>query len=154
MDDFQLTRNLAGRLVLNLADGTMHEGVIPVRAYPVQSPKEFVALMSTEGKEVLWIECLAEVPEDVCALINEEIASRDVMPVIQHLSKVSTYSTPSTWDVVTDRGPTKFILKGEEDIRRLNGGTLIITDSHGLRFYVADMQQLDKHSRRILDRFL
>ncbi|MCM0035601.1 MAG: DUF1854 domain-containing protein [Burkholderiaceae bacterium] len=154
MDDFQLTRNLAGRLVLTLADGTMHEGVIPVRAYPVQSPKEFVALMSTEGKEVLWIERLAEVPEDVCALINEEIASRDVMPVIQSLTKVSTYSTPSTWDVVTDRGPTKFILKGEEDIRRLSGGTLIITDSHGLRFYVADMQQLDKHSRRILDRFL
>lgn len=154
MDDFQLTRNLAGRLVLNLSDGTMHEGVIPVRAYPVQAPQEFVALMSTEGKEVLWIERLAEVPEDIRALINEEIASREVMPVIQQLTKVSTYSTPSTWEVVTDRGPTKFILKGEEDIRRLNGGTLIITDSHGLRFYVADMQQLDKHSRRILDRFL
>jgi hypothetical protein len=154
MDDFQLTRNLAGRLVLILANGTMHEGVIPVRAYPVQSPQEFVALMSTEGKEVLWIERLADVPEDIRALVNEEIASRDVMPVIQHLVKVSTYSTPSTWEVVTDRGPTKFILKGEEDIRRLNGGPLIITDSHGLRFYVTDMQQLDKHSRRILDRFL
>jgi hypothetical protein len=125
-----------------------------VRAYPVQSPQEFVALMSTEGKEVLWIERLADVPEDIRALVNEEIASRDVMPVIQHLVKVSTYSTPSTWEVVTDRGPTKFILKGEEDIRRLNGGPLIITDSHGLRFYVTDMQQLDKHSRRILDRFL
>ncbi len=154
MDDFQLTRNLAGRLVLRLADGTMHEGVTPVRAYPVQSPQEFVALMSTEGKEVLWIERLADVPEDIRALVNEEIASRDVMPVIQQLLKVSTYSTPSTWEVLTDRGPTKFILKGEEDIRRLNGGTLIITDSHGLRFYVTDMQQLDKHSRRILDRFL
>jgi hypothetical protein len=154
MDDFQLTRNLAGRLVLILADGTLHEGVIPVRAYPVQSPQAFVALMSTEGKEVLWIERLAEVPEDVRALINEEIASREVMPVIQQLIKVSTYSTPSTWEVVTDRGSTQFILKGEEDIRRLNVGTLIITDSHGLRFYVADMQQLDKNSRRILDRFL
>lgn len=154
MDDFQLTRNLAGRLVLVLADSTLHEGVIPVRAYPVQSPQEFVALMSTEGKEVLWIERLADVPEDVRALINEEIASREVMPVIQQLIKVSTYSTPSTWEVVTDRGSTQFILKGEEDIRRLNGGTLIITDSHGLRFYVADMQQLDKNSRRILDRFL
>ncbi len=154
MDDFQLMRNLAGRLVLSLADGNIHEGITPVRAFPVQSPQEFVALMSTEGKEVLWIERLADVPEDVRTLINEEIASRDVMPVIQHLTKVSTYSTPSTWDVVTDRGPTKFILKGEEDIRRLSGGTLIITDSHGLRFYVPDMQQLDKYSRRILDRFL
>lgn len=154
MDDFQLTRNLAGRLVLRLLDGTMHEGVTPVRAFPVQAPEEFLALMSTEGKELLWIERLADLPEDIRMLINEEIASREVMPVIQHLSKVSTYSTPSVWEVVTDRGPTKLILKGEEDIRRLSGGTLIITDSHGLRFYVPDMQQLDKHSRRILDRFL
>lgn len=154
MDDFQLTRNSAGRLVLQLSDGNIHEGVTPVRAFPVQSPQEFIALMSTEGKEVYWIERLADVPEDIRDLVNEEIAAREVMPVIQQLTKVSTYSTPSTWDVVTDRGPTKFILKGEEDIRRLSGGTLIITDSHGLRFYVSDMQQLDKHSRRILDRFL
>lgn len=154
MDDFQLTRNSAGRLVLRLADGNIHEGVTPVRAFPVQSPQEFIALMSTEGKEVCWIERLADVPEDIRELVNEEIAAREVMPVIQQLTKVSTYSTPSTWEVVTDRGPTKFILKGEEDIRRLSGGTLIITDSHGLRFYVSDMQQLDKHSRRILDRFL
>ncbi len=154
MDDFLLTRNLAGRLVLRLANGMMYKGVTPVRAFPVQSPEEFVALMSTEGKEVLWIDRLAEVPEDVRMLINEEIAARDVMPVIQQLSKVSTYSTPSVWEVNTDRGATKFVLKTEEDIRRLGGGTLIITDSHGLRFYVPDMQQLDKHSRRILDRFL
>jgi hypothetical protein len=46
------------------------------------------------------------------------------------------------------------VLKGEEDIRRLAGAALIITDSHGMRFYVADMTLLDKNSRRILDRFL
>ncbi len=149
-----MSRNLAGRLVLTLPSGLVHEGVTPVRAFPVQAPQEFVALVSTEGKELLWIDRLADVPEDVRILINEEIASREVMPVIQQLLSVSTYSTPSTWDVVTDRGPTKLILKGEEDIRRLATATLIITDSHGLRFYVSDMQQLDKHSRRLLDRFL
>lgn len=154
MDDFQMSRNLAGRLVLTLPSGQVHEGVTPVRAFPVQAPQEFVALVSTEGKELLWIERLAEVPEDVRMLINEEIASREVMPVIQQLLKVSTYSTPSTWEVVTDRGPTRLILKGEEDIRRLGANTLIITDSHGLRFFVSDMLQLDKHSRRLLDRFL
>lgn len=154
MDDFQMSRNLAGRLVLTLPSGQVHEGVTPVRAFPVQAPQEFVALVSSEGKELFWIDRLADVPEDVRMLINEEIASREVMPVIQQLLKVSTYSTPSTWDVVTDRGPTKLILKGEEDIRRLGAATLIITDSHGLRFYVSDMLALDKHSRRLLDRFL
>jgi spore germination protein YaaH len=154
MDDIQMSRNLAGRLVLTLPNGQVHEGVTPVRAFPVQSPQEFVALVSTDGKELFWIDSLAQAPEDVRNLINEEIASREVMPVIHKLIKVSTYSTPSIWDVETDRGPTKLILKGEEDIRRLGAATLMITDSHGLRFYVADMQQLDKHSRRLLDRFL
>ena len=37
---FQLTRNPHGRLVLTLADGTAHEGVTPVRAFPIAAPGE------------------------------------------------------------------------------------------------------------------
>ena len=97
---------------------------------------------------------MVDLSEDVRTLILDEIASREVMPTILSIAAVSTYSTPSTWDVMTDRGATKFVLKGEEDIRRLVGAELIITDSHGMRFYIADMMLLDKNSRRILDRFL
>lgn len=152
--DFQLTRNQAGRLVLTLADGVVHEGVLPVRAFPVHAPNNYLALVGTEGKELVWIDRLDNLADDVRTLILEEIASREVMPTILSIANVSTYSTPSTWDVVTDRGSTKFVLKGEEDIRRLVGTALIITDSHGMRFYLADMAHLDKNSRRMLDRFL
>ncbi len=152
--DFQLSRNQAGRLVLTLTDGAVHEGVIPVRAFPVHAPDNYVALVGVEGKELVWIERLVDLSEDVRTLILDEIASREVMPTILSIAAVSTYSTPSTWDVMTDRGATKFVLKGEEDIRRLVGAELIITDSHGMRFYIADMMLLDKNSRRILDRFL
>jgi hypothetical protein len=152
--DLQLTRNQAGRLVLTLADGAVHEGVLPVRAFPVHAPNDYVALVGTEGKELVWIDRLDDLTEDVRTLILEEIASREVMPTILSITNVSTYSTPSTWDVTTDRGATRFVLKGEEDIRRLVGAALIITDSHGMRFYLADMMTLDKNSRRILDRFL
>lgn len=152
--DFQLTRNQAGKLVLTLTDGAVHEGVLPVRAFPVHAPNDFVALVGTEGKELVWIDRLEDLTEDVRTLILEEIASREVMPTILSITNVSTYSTPSIWDVTTDRGATKFVLKGEEDIRRLAGTALIITDSHGMRFYIADMSHLDKNSRRVLDRFL
>ncbi len=152
--DFQLTRNQAGKLVLTLTDGAVHEGVLPVRAFPVHAPNDYVALVGTEGKELVWIDRLEDLTEDVRTLILEEIASREVMPTILSITNVSTYSTPSIWDVTTDRGATKFVLKGEEDIRRLVGTALIITDSHGMRFYIADMAHLDKNSRRVLDRFL
>ena len=154
MSDFLLSRNQSGRLLLTLKDGRVYEGVVPVRAFPLQAPEQFVAFMSLEGKEVAWVDELSALPQDTRDLITQEIASREMMPVIERIVSVSTLSTPSTWDVVTDRGATKLILKGEEDIRRLTGSTLIITDSHGLRFVLPDMQALDKNSRRILDRFL
>jgi len=154
MSDFLLSRNQAGRLLLTLEDGRVYEGVVPVRAFPLQAPEQFVAVMSVEGKEVAWVDELSTCPQDMRDLITQEIASREMMPTIERIVSVSTLSTPSTWEVITDRGATKLILKGEEDIRRLTGATLIITDSHGLRFILPDMQALDKNSRRILDRFL
>jgi hypothetical protein len=154
MSDFSLSRNQAGRLLLTFKDGRAYEGVVPVRAFPLHAPEQFVAFMSVEGKEVAWVDELSACSQDMRDLITQEIASREMMPTIERIVSVSTLSTPSTWDIVTDRGATKLILKGEEDIRRLTGSTLIITDSHGLRFILPDMQALDKNSRRILDRFL
>lgn len=154
MLDLKLSRNSAGRLVLTMPDGLVHEGIVPVRAFPVNAPDGCLALMSSDGKELFWVETPAELPEDVFALVQEEISTRELMPEIHRIASVSTFSTPSTWSVVTDRGVTQFVLKGEEDIRRLVGSTLIITDSHGLRFLIRDMLTIDKASRKILDRFL
>jgi hypothetical protein len=67
---------------------------------------------------------------------------------------VSSFSTPSTWSVLTDRGPTRFVLKGEEDIRRLGPGALLIASGQGIAFRVDDLAALDKASRRLLERFL
>ena len=54
----------------------------------------------------------------------------------------------------TNRGPTEFVLKGEEDIRRLSTRTLIVADAHGVQFLIRDLPALDKHTRKLLDRFL
>jgi hypothetical protein len=67
---------------------------------------------------------------------------------------VSSLATPSTWEVETDRGDTVFVLKGEEDIRRLGRSGLLIADRHGIQFLVRDVNVLDHASRRLLDRFL
>jgi hypothetical protein len=84
----------------------------------------------------------------------EELASREFMPEISRLNHVSSFATPSAWSVETDRGPTTFVLKGEEDIRRLSASTLLIADSHGVHFLIRDLHRLDASSRKLLDRFL
>ena len=151
---FQLRRNAFGRLVFQGADGVVHEGVIPVRAFPISEADRGLSLVTGEGRELLWIERLADVPAAERALIEEELAGREFMPEIRKLASVSTFATPSVWKVETDRGATSFTLRGEEDIRRLSPQTLLIADSHGIFYLVRDILSLDKHSRKLLDRFL
>lgn len=152
--NFELTRNAFGRLVLRDADGVDHEGVVPVRAFPIAAPDEGVALVSNDGRELVWLDGLGGLPEATRALIEEELASREFMPEILRIRRVSGFATPCTWEVETNRGATSFILKGEEDIRRVVTPTLLIADSHGILFLIRDAQKLDRTSRKILDRFL
>lgn len=151
---FQLRRNAFGRLVFQGADGVAHEGVIPVRSFPISEADRGLSLVSSDGRELVWIERLADVPAAERALIEEELAGREFMPEIRKLASVSTFATPSVWQVETDRGATRFTLRGEEDIRRLSPQTLLIADSHGIFYLVRDILSLDKHSRKLLDRFL
>ncbi len=150
----RLSRDTHGRLVFTDETGTEHAGIVPVQAYPIEAPGENVSLVSADGHELVFIAQLSGLDSETRQLVLDEIAERDFMPVIDRLESVSTFATPSTWQVQTDRGVTSFVLKGEEDIRRLQNGGLLITDSHGLTYRIHDMRALDRNSRRLLDRFL
>ncbi len=150
----RVARNAHGHLVFTDDRGQQHVGVIPVQAFPIDAPGEHVSLVDADGHELAFIEKLSAIDADTRALLLEEIAQREFMPVIDRLLSVSTFSTPSTWTVRTDRGMSSFVLKGEEDIRRLRGNGLLITDNHGLTYRVMDMRALDRQSRKLLDRFL
>ena len=151
---FRIERNPFGRLVLTLPDGRVHEGVVPVRAFPLAAPAEGVSLVSGEGREVAWVAHLDQLPAAARELIEEELAAREFVPTVLRIEQVSSFSTPSTWSVATDRGPTRFVLKGEEDIRRLADGALLIASAEGITFRIADRLRLDRPSRRLLERFL
>lgn len=152
--DFQLKRQASGRLQFMGADGQAHDGVMPVRAFPLAAPDEGISLVSTEGHELAWINSLQALPADVRTLLQEELALRDFVPEIKRLESVSSFGTPSLWTVETDRGNTSFVLKGEENIRRLSGSSLLIASSEGVQYSIADMTALDRASRRLLERFL
>jgi hypothetical protein len=151
---FELARNSFGKLVLTTPDGTVHVGVAPVRAFPIQSPDEGISMVLPDGEEVAWIDALAGLPAPIRELVADELEGREFMPEILTVRSVSSFATPCTWTVQTDRGETAFTLKGEEDIRRIGATSLLIADNHGIHFLIRDMYTIDRHTRRILDRFL
>ena len=154
--DVQLHRNAHGRLVLTLPGYIPQSGVLPVRAFPLAAPSEGLSLMGQGGQELLWVEHLDNLPAAARSLIEEELAVREFAPTILRIRSVSSFSVPSTWEIDTDRGATQLVLKAEEDIRRLRGErtTLLIAAADGVSYRVADSTQLDKASRKLLERFL
>ena len=153
--DCRLERNAHGRLELTLPDGTVHAGVVPVRAFPIAAPGEGLSLIGVQGSELLWVPRLSEAPAGFRDLVEEELQVREFVPVIEKIQSVSGFSTPCTWEVQTNRGPGQLQLKAEEDIRRLgNRSHLLIASGDGVQFRVPDVAALDRHSRKLLERFL
>ena len=151
---FKLERDAFGQLVLIDAAGERHAGIVPVRAFPLTAPDEGLSLVGSDGRERLWVDRLRDLPAAVRELLHEDLAARDFAPALLKLHRVSSFGVPSTWDVLTDRGETTFVLKAEEDIRRLEDGALLIGSAHGVQFRIADVKALDRGSRKLLERFL
>lgn len=154
MREYKLSRDGFGRLLLITSEGVTHEAVMPVCAFALTAPEEGIAIVDRRGHELWWIDRLASLPVDLQTLIREELADRECLPEILAIRAVSSYATPSRWQIDSDRGPTVLTLKSEDDIRRLGSDGLLIADSHGLHFLIRARKRLDRTSQRFLSRFL
>lgn len=150
----KVERDAAGRLVYTSPEGNVHVGVLPVRAFPLSRPLRGVSIIDTHGHEALWIESLDDLPAQTASVLRDELAQREFRPKISRIVAVSTFATPSSWTVESDRGTHDFVLKAEEDIRRLDGARLLITSGDGVSYEIHDRWALDRASRKLLERFL
>jgi hypothetical protein len=152
---FMLERNAFGKLILTTESGVRFEAVVPVRAFPIQSPEVGISIVNIDSQEVGWVDRLADLAEPAQRLIRQELEAREFIPVISQIVSVSSFSTPCTWTVDTDRGRTAFVLRGDEDIRRIGkDNALLVADTHGIQYLVRDQFALNMASKKILDRFL
>lgn len=154
MNPFDLQCDAFGAWVLKMPDGTSHSPVSALRAFPVSAPDQGVALMDADGHELCWVADIKTLPPALQTSLLQALNEREFLPQILRLEAVSSLVTPSTWTVQTNRGVTQFMLKGEEDIRRLTGTVLLINDANGVQYMIRDLAEMDKHSRKLLDRFL
>src|SRR5262249_36358919 len=117
---FDLRHDAWGRLVLTDAAGREHVGVHPVRAFPISAPTQGLSLCDAVGRELAWVEQLEALPEPVRRVLEDDLARREFLPVIRRVLHVSAPIEPSEWEVETDRGPTTFVLPGEDSVYRLD----------------------------------
>jgi len=148
---FELTRNRWGRLVLTDQHGARFEDVSVVPLFPITEPRKWISIVSSEGKEIASIENPEEYSPEIQEHLKSELTYRDFVPHISKVLHVSGTSEPCEWHVQTDHGPTRFVLKSEEDIRRLSVHEVMIVDANGGRYRVDDTRKLDSRSLRYIE---
>jgi hypothetical protein len=152
--EIRVRRDESGRLVYRDRLGREHAGVEPVRAFPLSDPERLITLLDSHGRELLTIDNLADLPAESRQAIAAELADRQFLPRIERVVRVQDAKEPEIWDVVTDRGPVRFLLGDSEEIRRLGPHRAILLDVHGGRYFISDSRQLDARSQHILTRYL
>ena len=148
---FELERDQWGQIVLVEANGARHINVDPVPLFPISDPEAWISIRSGDGAELVCIEDPSKLPAAVWQLLREELSRREFVPVIQRIVRVSGNSEPCEWQVETDRGPTRFLLKSEDDVRRIGDQQILILDAHGTRYHIPDLSALDAKSRRVVE---
>lgn len=148
---FGLLRDAFGRLMLIDADGVRYADISVLPLFPLTDPGRWIALIDASGSEIACIADLAELNDASRALLEEQLAQRQFLPVIDRILRVSGNSEPCEWQVQTDRGETTFVLKSEDDVRRLSSFQVLVVDGHGIRYLIPDYRNLDAKSRRIVE---
>jgi ATP-binding cassette subfamily B protein len=150
LDALALERDDGGNLVAVDRQSGQHEGVVPRRCFPLSHPDGFVSLLDGRGRDRICIEAPGQLPAEARHALAVALAKSEFLPRVTRIVRVTNEGTWSRWEVETDRGPRGFVVDQEDNIRRLDDGRHVITDSFGMRFLVPAPEQLDGHSRRCL----
>ncbi len=137
------------------------ERVVPVRAFPISSPDEFISIREPDsptrgrGDEIGMIRRLSDFPEEMANLISDELGRRYFTPFIRKIHSFSEKFGYCYWDVTTSAGRIEFIMSNpSSSIRTLEDGRVFMYDIDGNCFAIEDPTKLDKASYKKVEIYL
>jgi hypothetical protein len=148
VDEFELTTNERGQLLLARPGREIATDVRIRRAFPWSSPDQHISIRSAEGNELMLIDDLQSLSSTQRQMIQLHLESASFIPRIGRVDEVDVRFGYQQWKVQTDRGPIEFRVQEREDIRFLPDGRFSLKDADGNIYELPALDQLDEHSRR------
>jgi len=122
------------------------------RLFPLSDPEAWLSVVAKDNKEIGIIRELHGWPYEPLALIREELNRRYLVPQILRIISCRDLFDFSIWEAETDRGPIKFnVRRQQENIQRPLPHRVTLIDTEGNRYDIADINDLDDESRRMLE---
>ncbi len=141
--------NEAGDLVTS--DGTT---VTAARGFPWSHPDRMIVLRDGDGNEVTCIDDLTKLPARSRGAIEAWLQRHTFVPRILRVNAVKSANAVTLFEVSTDRGNHRVLLREREDLRALADGRTLIRDADGQIFELPPPDELDAHSRRELSQIV
>ena len=164
-ENARFTRSGGGLISLEVTQPSgkveFFERIVPVRAFPISAPDTFIAIrqpdtqLDGQGAEIGMIESLSDFPDEISALIRDELGRRYFTPGIHKIHSRREKAGHSYWDVTTTAGRVEFIMNNPtSNIRTLEDGRVFMYDIDGNCFTIDDPKKLDKHSYKKIEIYL
>ena len=145
-DDQPPTLSIAGDLFFN----------VRIRqAFPLSHENRYVTFFDQEDEYLGLVADPASCDEDTARIIRDEIEWRYFRPMITRVVEMEGRGGTSVFAVETDRGAVKIPMRDlREGMMELSAGRILITDEHGNRYEIPDLDRLDRRSRRLIRRLI
>ena len=150
-------------LELKNKEGTVEtfERVVVIRSFPISNPYEYISVREPSAKhrgngdEIGMIRDIKLFEGEMGDLIGEELERRYFTPEISRIFSVKEKFGYLYFEAQTTAGRVKFVLNNPySNFRRLENGSVLITDMDGNCFMIQSPMELDKSSYKKIEIYL
>jgi len=125
------------------------------RAFPFSDPDRYIGLRDGDDKDIGILTTLHGLDNDSRAIIEEELERRYFTPRIERVLTVKEEFGVVTWEVETDRGPRRFLVRNLRDSTfPLGANRLMMTDTDGNRYEFPDVSAVGPKAMTVLSKVL
>jgi hypothetical protein len=125
------------------------------RAFPFSDPDHYIGFRDAHDKDIGLLIELKELDADSRRLVESELKQRYFTPQIRRVVAVEEQFGVVTWDVDTDHGPRRIIVRNLRDSTYpLGPNRLMMTDTDGNRYEFPDVSAVGAKAQQVLARVM
>ncbi len=140
---------------LTLAGDRSWREVRIARAFPFSDPDRYIGLRDGDDKDIGILTTLIGLDGESLRIIEEELERRYFTPKVERVISVAEEFGVVTWEVDTDRGPRRFLVRNLRDSTfPLGPNRLMMTDTDGNRYEIPDVRAVGAKAYAVLMKVL
>jgi len=138
----------------------IYERVCLIRAFPISNPDEYISVKEpssarSDGREIGMIRDIHSFDTNTVKLLTEELDRRYFTPEISKIFSVKDKFGYLYFDAVTSAGKISFTMTNPySNFRKLENGSVLITDIDGNCFRISAPDKLDRSSYKKIEIYL